>query len=36
MAIEKVNTAHREAQPTVISMELLRMWLECNQRQAPN
>jgi hypothetical protein len=36
MAIEKVNVAQSAAQPTVISMEMLRMWLECNQRWAPN
>jgi hypothetical protein len=33
MAIEKVKTAHRAAQPTVISMVLQQMWRHFNQRR---
>lgn len=36
MAIEKVKTAHRAAQPTVTSMELLQMCQECSQRWGPD
>jgi hypothetical protein len=33
MAIEKVNTAQRAAQPAVISMKPRKMWPEFNQRR---
>ncbi|MEY3750427.1 MAG: hypothetical protein RLZZ186_846, partial [Cyanobacteriota bacterium] len=33
MAIEKVKTAQRAAQPTVISMVLQQMWRHFNQRR---
>jgi len=36
MAIEKVKTAHRAAQPTVTSMELLQMCQEFSQRWGPD
>ena len=33
MAIEKVKTAQRAAQPAVINMMLLQLWKECSQRR---
>ena len=33
MAIEKVKTAQRAAQPAVINMMLLQLWQECSQRR---